>query len=298
MNVLSSLRYAPWGILRRRVTFAAALALVTDATAQSLVFSSFSSTTGLTLNSLSATTTGDGTVLHIADNSSNDRGSVFSTAMRTVSGFSTAFQFRLSTRGGSSDGTHTGADGIVFVIQRTGNTSLGTNGQGLGYSGIGLSLGVEFDTYNNSGSPVFDPNSNHVGIDSLGSVVSLMTQAVTPDFDDGNLWTAWIDYDGTTLQVRVNETGIRPGSALLSYPLTLSATLDGTSAYVGFTASTGAAWADHDLIKWTFSDSYIPGGVTPGIAIPEPADFALIASAIALVGVAIQRKRAKRSVTA
>jgi hypothetical protein len=71
-------------------------------------------------------------------------------------------------------------------------------------------------------------------------------------------------------------------------------TLGNTSAFIGFTAATGGDVANHDIIAWTFSDSFVPGGVTAGSAIPEPADFALLASAAALVAVALRRIRTKR----
>jgi hypothetical protein len=276
------------------------LSVAENARGQALVFPNFVSTTGLTINSAATQVTSDGTVMHIADNTRNDRGSFFSTTTRNVASFSTSFQFRLSNRGGTSDGTASGGDGFVFVIQRAGNTALSTsNGESLGYLGIGSSIGIEFDTFQNASRS--DPSSNHIGIDTAGSVNSLATVNVATDFDNSNLWTAWIDYNGSTLEVRANETGIRPGSALLSYSLsnsTLSSILGATNAFVGFTASTGGAWADHDIIKWTFSDTFVSGGVTAGQAIPEPATYAGLAGLIALGIAAGIRRRQTRSLAA
>jgi hypothetical protein len=262
------------------------------ARAQGVVFSSFSSTAGLTLNSSATANTGDGTVLSLVDSHRNDRGSAFTTAARNVSGFSTAFQFRISNPGGSADTTGSvGADGLAFVIQRAGNTSLGANGENMGYSGILQSVAIEFDTFKNATQ--LDPSSNHIGVDTLGSLISLSTVNVTPNFDDGNLWTAWIDYNGTNLEVRVSETNTRPATAILTYSLslaTLSTTLGGTSAYVGFTSATGGAYGDHDIVKWTFSDTYISGGVIAGSAIPEPSAWASLAGAC-MLGLAAARRR-------
>ena len=274
---------------------------------QSLVFSNFNSTAGLTLNSSStaAGTTGttDGTVLRLVTASTNDIGSAFSNSPRTVtSGFSTAFDFRLSSRGGSNDLTAQVADGFVFVLQRQGVSAQGSSGEYLGYGGtnpIVTSLGIEFDTFKNISQG--DPSSNHIGINLNGSVTSVATANITPDFDStgtGTKWTSWIDYNGTNLEVRVSNTGVRPMSANLAYEITSSAfqsTLgNNTSAFIGFTAATGGAFANHDIIAWTFSDSFVASGVTAGSAIPEPADFALLASAAALVAVAVRRIRTRR----
>lgn len=201
-----------------------ALAWTTRVQAQALVFSNFSSTGGLTLTSSStATTTSDGTVLRLVTATTNDIGGAFSTTQRNVTGgFSTAFDFRLTNPGGSSDGTATGADGFVFVIQHIGVNALGASGEGIGFLNIGAaSVGVEFDTFNNSGSPRFDPSSNHLGVDIGGSVTSVATANVSPDFDNGAKWTGWIDYNASasTLDVRVSNTGVRPTSANLSYTI-------------------------------------------------------------------------------
>jgi hypothetical protein len=243
--------------------------LVPAVFAQPIVFPNFSSTPGLTLSS-SATTTNsvpaDGTVLRLVTTApANDTGSVFtSTTLSVATGFSTSFDFRLTSRGGITDGTSVGADGIVFAIQRVGPTALGNTGEGLGYESIGSSIGVEFDTYRNV--PKGDPNSNHVGVNAGGSVVSVVTANVTPDFDSasssGPKWTAWIDYNGSVLEVRAAQDGIRPGSALISHSINLASTLGGSTAHVGFTAATGGANANHDLLSWVFSDSYSAGGVT------------------------------------
>jgi hypothetical protein len=263
------------------------------ALAQSIVLTNFSSTAGFQLNgTAAATTTGDGTILRLAGASANQNGSLYTTAQRSVGGgFSTAFQFRLSSRGGISDGVAAGADGFVFVLQRIGAGSLGTAGEGMGYGGVGSSVGIEFDTFLNPARS--DPTSNHVGVNTGGSVTSLATAGVTPDFDSagtGSIWTAWIDYNGATLEIRVNNSGIRPGSALLSHSLNIASTVGGSSAFVGFSAATGAAFANHDILNWTFSDAFVLGGVMPGVAIPEPATAAMLAAGLVLFALAGRRR--------
>ena len=65
------------------------------------------------------------------------------------------------------------ADGDVLRLvpaasSRSGSASIGSVGQGIGYEGIHNSGGVEFDTWYNSANN--DPDSNHIGIDTNGSV--------------------------------------------------------------------------------------------------------------------------------
>src|SRR5262249_2121988 len=134
----------------------------------------------------------------------------------------TSFTFRLTGNGSLAgpdgfDGQGAGADGIVFVLQNNASTALAGAGGALGYAtqgtgvdGIAPSVGVEFDTFFN---PEYgDTDSNHVGINVNGSVFSVAAQNVPGRFDDGRLWTAWIDYDGAVLRVWVSADGIRPAA--------------------------------------------------------------------------------------
>jgi hypothetical protein len=249
-------------------------------------FPHFSTTTGLTLNgNATPVSTSDGAVLRLASADYWQSGSAFSTVTVNASTFSTHFRFRISDRGGTlfDDNTVVGADGLVFVVQPV-SASIGGAGEGIGYEGISPSVGVEFDTWHNSYNN--DPDSNHLGIDLNGNVDhgpgSPNTLGVTPDFDDGNIWDAWIDYDGTTLEVRANQTGVRPVAAMLSENLNISSQLGGvTDAYVGFTAGTGWDWGNHDIISWEYRDEYAPIS-----GVPEPSTV-IIWSLLGGLGVTI-----------
>lgn len=258
------------------------------APALTVSYTDFSSTLGLTLNgSANVVNTADGDVLRLTPASVTQSGSAFSSTAINASSFSSFFTFRITDPGGSPfDGnTDSGADGLVFVVQSV-SSSIGGAGQGIGYEGIGNSVGIEFDTWHNSAYA--DLDSNHLGIDTNGNMTSLVTEGVSTRFDDGNLWYAWIDYDGTTLEVRTNQTGVRPGSSLLSLNIDIVNLLGQTDAYVGFTSGTGADWGNHDIVGWEYRDNYDP----VGIPVPEPATMSLFG--IGLAGLVVRRMRKSR----
>jgi hypothetical protein len=234
--------------------FVAAMLLTCGQVHAGVNFNDFSGTAGLTLNGNAAGNVNNGIdpnpVLRLAAAQTGQVGSTFTTLVEDIVTFSATFEFRITNPGGPHDGTDTGADGITFTIQGIGDTALGGGGS-LGYSGIGASVAVEFDTWNNGGG-LNDPGSNHLGINTNGGFGGA-TLAVTPRFDDGNLWYAWIDYDGTTLEVRVNQAGVRPVAADLSRVIDIPTTIGSTTAHVGFTGATGGAFGDHDIVNWNFN---------------------------------------------
>ena len=223
-------------------------------------FPDFSDTTGLVINGdTSVVTTSDGEVLRLTPATTNQAGSVFSQAQVNVNDFSTQFSFRIANSGGAIfDGnTESGADGIVFVIQPV-DSSLGGGGGGIGYIGIGTSLGVEFDTWHNSSTN--DPSQSHVGIDLNGSINHTVLPVVNvsnPELDDDLQWWVWVDYDGNTLEVRLSQSEVRPQNPIISYTTDLSQVFGQETAFIGFTSATGSAYSTHDIISWQYS-GFIP----------------------------------------
>jgi hypothetical protein len=212
----------------------------------------FSDISFLTLSgSTEPINTANGTILRLTPAANSQAGSVFSSFKVNTDRFSTHFTFRISNPNNG------GADGLVFVVQSV-SSSIGGHGGGMGYSGIPNSVGVEFDIWHNSGKN--DPSGNHVGINTYGSFNGPVANLST-SLENGIIWHVWIDYDGNQLQVRANQTGKRPVNPLLSHSLNLTAILGGIpKAFIGFTAGTGAANANHDILSWAYRDWLNPFG--------------------------------------
>jgi legume-like lectin family protein/PEP-CTERM motif-containing protein len=177
------------------------------------------------------------------------------------------------------------------VVQTQAN-NVGGGGGGIGYEGISPSLGIEFDNFengDNDGTPLH--SGSHIGVDLNGSVESVAVVDSPFNFDPDvpvDL-TAWVDYDGSTglLEVRINDSVVRPLAAVLSYNIDLSSIFGvGSPAFVGFTSGTGSGYANHDLASWEFRDSFDP--VTG--AVPEPAAWAMMLAGFGLVGGALRRR--------
>jgi len=240
--------------------------LVSSATCAPVAYPGFANVSSLQLNgNAQQALTADGSVLRLVPAADFQAGSAFRTTPVGISKFSTSFQFRMTGNGSDGggpfgyDGQGQGADGIVFVLQNAGLTALGGSGGQLGYSndysgapGITPSVGVEFDTFDNP--ELGDADSNHVGIDINGTVFSVVAQGMPGRFDDGNLWTAWVEYDGTVLRVWVSADGIRPAVPTLTYTVDLPAILGSTTAFAGFTSATGLDFENADIVSWTFAD--------------------------------------------
>ena len=61
-----------------------------------------------------------------------------------------------------------GADGMVFVLQQEGTSAIGESGGGMGYLGFNGTIGVEFDTWQNTNYN--DPVQDHIAVVSDGDI--------------------------------------------------------------------------------------------------------------------------------
>ena len=105
----------------------------------------------------------------------------------------------------------------------------------MGYGGVSPSVAVEFDTYQNSSSG--DADGNHVGININGALTSVVQAPVRERMNDGGIWYAWLDYDGSlqTMEARIARTPDRPTLPIVSMAqIDLPKILGRADVYVGF----------------------------------------------------------------
>ena len=269
----------------------ASVAAIDSAAAQSFSYPDFHDVSGLKLNGSAMR---NGNMLTLTPAEEGQAGTAWSLVkvhLGNQASFSTVFTFDIKDRGGLANG----ADGLTFTLQNNSN-STGGSGGGIGYGGIPHSATVEFDTYEND--EYGDPSSNHVGINVNGVLTSLTTANVSPDFDNGGSWWAWVDYDGVTgnLAVRWAQNSMRPNDPMLSWAMSLPQILGTTTspvedAYVGFTAGTGAGWGQHNITSWNFEDSFDPNGAPLPTTTPEPASLVLLATGLGVLGFVRRRVR-------
>lgn len=175
--------------------------------------------------------------------------------------FSAFFQFKIDPKDSEEP-----SDGIAFVLAAN-NDSHGLDA-GMGYQGIGNSIAVEFDVYDNANDdshPVREPSGNHIGFNKNGSpdsVASLMLDPSAVNLADGQLKSVWIDADAAgTLTVTISPTDNREDAraATMEVPGAGIAQALGTrSVYVGVTACTGNFYAEQTLHSFFFNNRHQP----------------------------------------
>lgn len=178
-------------------------------------------------------------------------------------GFETAFQFQLTGQGGLGRG----ADGFAFVIQNSGPEALAGRGAAGGFAvgdgksnprtkGIPFSIAVFFDTFQNNENR--DPSDNYISIVTSGRPKQLrwppprlaFTKHLRFDLKDRSVHNVRIVYKPPVLSVYVDD----PEKPELFSVIDSSIVVDREgSAWVGFTASTGAGFENHEILNWKFS---------------------------------------------
>lgn len=261
-------------------------------------YPTFSSTAGLTL---AGNATTSGAVLQLTSAGGGESGAAYSTTavpLGTSDTFSTTFQFQITNPGGIDP-----ADGITFVLAAS-PTGLGAAGGDLGYGGVANSVAIELDTYNNGSG---DGNSsNHVAIDTSGVLTDTDLTNVygiqTCDFgsatmyaapgclSNGDVWTANVSYNGTALTVSLSDPAeATTFTAINAYLINIASLIGTNTAYVGFTAGTGAGYENQDILNWQLANT----AQLPPPNTPEPGTMILLGTGMLGI-VVLTRKMSSR----
>ena len=177
-------------------------------------------------------------------------------------GFEAVFRFQIT----EPRGLGPGADGFAFVMQNQGLNALAGRGSAGGFAigdgwhdpkapGIPRSVAVFFDTYQNDDA--HDPSDNYVAICTNGPISQMrwppsrlgVGRKLRIRLKDGRVHTARIRYKPPMMAVYFDD-----GEPVVRVPVDLSPVMDAAgAAYVGFTASTGNGYENHDILDWAFT---------------------------------------------
>ncbi|HEY2819587.1 MAG TPA: chitobiase/beta-hexosaminidase C-terminal domain-containing protein [Candidatus Acidoferrum sp.] len=200
-------------------------------------------------------TTLDDTRLQLTSGVANQAGSAWFNTPQNIQNFTNDFTIQLS---------NPGADGMTFAIQNTALTALGPAGGGLGYgpsdpggaAGIGKSIAIKFDLYDNDGE-----GNNSTGLYTNGASptvpsTSLSTSSI--NLHSGDEFAVHMVYNGTTLSMTITD-GVTGAVFSTSFNVNIPSIVGGNTAFVGFTGGTGGLTASQKIENWTF----VSTGTTP-----------------------------------
>ena len=239
--------------------------LTAGISAQTLNYSPFTTTTGLTLNGAAISS---GTSIELTDNMTTFQGGSFITTQRfgVAQGFDTMFDFRVNP---NAAGTH--ADGLIFFIH--GDASIadmltGTNGGSLVYSGtLSNALVVEIDAWNNAEEN--DTSNNEISVHTAGPGVASADEnesigrfSPAATLFDGMLHTMRVEYVPGTLNVYLDNLtmpiisvpyDLDLGGTYLAGPSVAGLDLPDDTAWLGFAGATGGIALGAIIDAWTWT---------------------------------------------
>jgi hypothetical protein len=164
-----------------------------------------------------------------------------------TTGFETEFTFLISqVDAGKPEG-----DGFAFVIQAQSADQTGGTGDNIGYKAIPYGVALEFDTKDDN-----EGSRNHVNLSFYNPETKTYRRYATvheiPEITDGQPHFTRIIYREGRLQVFL-DSYLFP---VLSVKLDIAEKIQSPAhkAWLGFTASTSAHHANHDLIAWTIKE--------------------------------------------
>jgi hypothetical protein len=209
----------------------------------------------------------NGSSMRLTDSNSSGQevGAAWYAVPVNVSTFTTHFTLLFTSASGQ---------GMTFCIQNQNPTStdansiyvsggpyaFGNNFGGLGYSGTTTTSGGQNAGLYTSVALVFDLSSGS------GSVTGLYTNGANPagssidmsssgvNLHSGHPLNVTLDYNGSALAMTVKDS-VTNATFTHSWSVDIPSTVAGSTAYVGFTGSTGYSVANQDIQSWTYATS-------------------------------------------
>ena len=182
-----------------------------------------------------------GTRLRLTDGGQNEASSAFYSTPVNVQSFTTSFSFQM---------TSATADGMTFVIKNSAAATVGAIGGDLGYGGIGNSVAVKFDIYNDAGEGTDSTGMYTNGTGPTVPAVNMTGSGVT--LLSGDVMNVQLSYNGTTLTLTITDATTL-ASFTTGWAVNIPTTIGANTALVGFTGGTGGLTAIQDVLSWTYS---------------------------------------------
>jgi hypothetical protein len=191
----------------------------------------------------------NGTALELTDGGVGEVAAAWYPAEVNIQSFTTDFKFQTMPASAS-------ADGFTFTMQGNNATAIGPGGGGLGYGpnqpggapGIGKSVAVKFDLYDNAGEGSDSTGLYTNGVSPTTPAVDMTSSGV--NLHSGDVFHVHMTYDGTTLTMTITDLTTN-ATFTTSWAVNIPSLVGGSAAYVGFTAGTGGATATQEIIGWT-----------------------------------------------
>jgi hypothetical protein len=199
-------------------------------------------------------------LLQLTNGGSSEAGSAWFNSTVNITQFTNDFAFQL---------VNPNADGITFTIQNTGLSALGNSGGSLGYSGIGNSISLKFDLYNNNGEGVDSTGLYQNG--ALPTTPASDLSGAGINLHSGDKFSVHMTYNGTTLAMSITD-GTTGAVYNTSWSINIPQVIGSSTAYVGFTGGTGGLTATQNIQTWSFVSGTQQQAAAP-IFSPAPGSY-------------------------
>ena len=205
----------------------------------------FSDFAGLSNNfTFAGTAAISGSRLLVTSNVGSSAGSVYYNQKVNIQSFTLVAEIRFELTNG---------DGGTFVIQNASSNARGGLGGGLGYSGIGTSVAIRFDTYSGSTGQLSTDVLSNGSIPTEVGASGILNTAL--GLTAGQTWTLRLNatYSGTSLSYTITNTANNSNytsNATINIPTIVGA----NTAWIGFTGGTGGATEIQYTTLWNFGN--------------------------------------------